>query len=216
MTPLIDTTYGDTRILVAAIADAETEFERQLPQSVLDESRQRFRSDTRQKEWLAARILLCHALRDPAAATALAYYPTGRPYLPGMRTGISISHSQGFVGLALSQCPRVGLDVEIRTSRAMRARQSFLSDKERQAFRTDKADIFTTLWSAKEAAYKWLDRPGTVVSQFSFHSFPLADEVQLHGFLHELPLLVHYRLYADFVVTWTDCPLPGEEVAPYR
>lgn len=61
MTPLIDTTYGDTRILVAAIADAETEFERQLPQSVLDESRQRFRSDTRQKEWLAARILLCHA-----------------------------------------------------------------------------------------------------------------------------------------------------------
>ena len=81
MTPLIDTTYGDTRILVAAIADAETEFERQLPQSVLDESRQRFRSDTRQKEWLAARILLCHALRDPAAATSLGLLPD-RPPLP--------------------------------------------------------------------------------------------------------------------------------------
>ena len=111
---------------------------------------------TRQKEWLATRLLLKEALGDDVT---ISYTVSGRPFLIGSTQHISISHTRKYVLLALAQEP-FGVDIEVWGSRALRLQQKFLSPDEACLLHSKEADeIAVRLWSAKESCYKYLDIP---------------------------------------------------------
>lgn len=120
------------------------------------------RSDKRFVEQLSIRLMLA---RVSGGETKLAYHPTGRPYLLNSPRQLSISHTRGVYALSLSDV-RHGLDVEQWGDRALRVSAKFLMPSERQLQAElsawgSPAQIATTLWSAKEAAYKFFDCPDT-------------------------------------------------------
>lgn len=136
------------------------DFKRLLPEAMLVDARERYKSETRRFEFLATRLLLRAVL---GSGVEIAYHPTGRPYLRGnVCSNISVSHTDGYVAIALS-VQRVGLDVERITLRQLRLRHRFMSPAEcEQAERFASPEQAAAIaWSAKEALYKLVDVPGT-------------------------------------------------------
>ena len=117
----------------------------------LDIVQQKFKSEVRQKEWLAVRIL-CHSLLSEPFE--IQYQESGKPYLKGTNLHISISHTKGYAALALSKTP-IGIDIETWSSKAMKLKSKFLQESEMQLYLTNKPeDDAVVLWSAKESVYK--------------------------------------------------------------
>lgn len=136
------------------------ELKQQLPETLVSVALGRFKSSQRQFEFLAVRLLLRAVCGE---AAQIAYYPTGRPYLYDTpQRYISISHTDGFVAIALSG-KDVGLDIELLSNRQLRLRQRFMSDEEwQQALQLLQPEVAAAIgWSAKEALYKLVDVPGT-------------------------------------------------------
>lgn len=82
--------------------------------------------------------------------------PRGRPYLEGRPLDFNLSHSCGWVAVALTAHGRVGLDIEMMKPErpADRIASRFFSAEEAQAVREKGAEWFYRLWTAKEAALK--------------------------------------------------------------
>lgn len=120
------------------------------------------RSDKRFVEQLSIRLMLCQLLGHDAE---LAYCETGRPLLTNRPWHLSISHTHRIFALSLSDV-RHGIDVEQWSDKALRVCSKFLKPAE-QPLQTQlsvlgsPAQTATTLWSAKEAAYKFFDCPDT-------------------------------------------------------
>lgn len=136
------------------------DLKQQLPETLVSVALSRFKSSQRQFEFLAVRLLLRAVCGE---AAQIAYYPTGRPYLYDTpKRYISISHTNGFVAIALSG-KDVGLDIELLSNRQLRLRQRFMSDEEwQQALQLLQPKVAAAIgWSAKEALYKLVDVPGT-------------------------------------------------------
>lgn len=116
-------------------------------------------------EVLSVRLLLRRLL---GRETRLAYHDTGRPYIPGSPLTASISHSARLYALSLAPF-RHGIDVEQWGDRALRLLPRFVSPEEAAALASARMPGLsdeqwaTLLWSAKEAAYKYYDIPGTTL-----------------------------------------------------
>ncbi len=131
-----------------------------LPASIVQQACSCYKSEKRQMEFLATRFLLRKVCGE---SVEIDYYPTGRPFLKGeFHRHISISHTEGFVVIALHDSP-VGLDVERLSQRQLSLRQRFMSDEEwTQALQFVSPDVAASIgWSVKEALYKLVDIPGT-------------------------------------------------------
>ena len=112
----------------------------------------RFGSRKRQCEWLATRVLLQHT---PYKDAEILYHTNGAPYLSCGDIHISISHTQGYVAIAIADTP-IGLDIEHSSRDAMRVIDAYLQPQEVERLWTE--DDPTTealrLWTVKEAAFK--------------------------------------------------------------
>ena len=70
----------------------------------------RFTAAHRRLEWLAVRVLLYTLSGEEKE---IAYHPSGKPYLADDSASISISHTKGYVAVALGLPGReVGVDIE--------------------------------------------------------------------------------------------------------
>ena len=136
----------------------EADFYAELPEALLTQAKQSFKSVKRQKEWLGVRLLLKHL---QGTNISIGYKSTGAPYLIESDKQISISHSGSLVALVLSD-ERVGLDVQVISDKPLKLISHFLSDDEISIMR-DESDALTAvkLWCAKEAVYKYLSIPET-------------------------------------------------------
>ena len=154
---------------------------------------------TRQKEWLATRLLLKEALGDDVT---ISYTVSGRPFLIGSTQHISISHTRKYVLLALAQEP-FGDDIEVWGSRALRLQQKFLSPDEACLLHSKEADeIAVRLWSAKESCYKYLDIPGLSLKNNIFLTQHDAQiEAHITSINNAVP--IYYQDFPYFVLTWT-------------
>lgn len=88
--------------------------------------------------------------------------PSGRPYLAEEKLFISISHTKGVFALSISRHQH-GIDVEQNGDKAMRVASMFTSAEELKRLgllNKNQAEWFTTIWSAKEAIYKYYDIEG--------------------------------------------------------
>lgn len=114
------------------------------------------KSDSRKREMLATRVLLKELMGEEKK---ICYYPSGKPFLCDESYEIGISHTQGYVAIALHKQKTMGLDIEQCTNKIFRVRERLITrydyidaDNER--------DHLLLHWSAKEAMFKYLNAEG--------------------------------------------------------
>jgi len=163
----------------------------------------------KRKQHLAGRYLLCHLAPDfPLSEIAIA--DSRKPYLKDEKYHFSISHCGDYAAAIVSKTTRVGIDIEIFDDKVLRIQHKFLSEKER-AFAGQDNDqslaLYTTLWCAKEAIYKWFSF-GKVNFKENIHlaPFSLKNEGSFSGHFDKgnlsASLLVRYRLFQKLSMTW--------------
>lgn len=192
----------------------------------------------RRLQHLAGRYLLAQA--DPAFPYAeLRVNEQGRPFLPDGSRHFSITHSGNLAAVILSRDRGVGVDLEFITPRVLKVAPRFLGTAERSwiAEHPGMSDsitnllvgpeamrLCTLLWSAKEAAYKWLGLPGidfaTDIEIAPFlpeHSGQIKARCRKDG---ELSFRIGYVYLEDSWLTWVSEPLtrhqPGHPLTAAR
>lgn len=126
------------------------------------------------------------------AFTPIHKQESGKPYLPHKKLEISISHTQHVYALSLSPQPH-GIDVEQRSNKAQKVAQMFTTSQETAPFLAPplytsikQADLYTTLWSCKEAIYKHQNT----------HDLSFRNHIHLHPLTNTLiqAILTHPHL----------------------
>jgi len=113
-------------------------------------------SESRKREWLTVRVLLKEMLSEEKE---ILYTSTGKPYLSDNSYQISISHTKGFVAVALHPKMKVGIDIEHISQRIHKIRSRFMNAKEEANLDKAHEEIHLLLhWSAKESMFKLLEK----------------------------------------------------------
>ncbi len=111
-----------------------------------------FKSERRQREWLATRLLIADML---GRYVPVEYDAAGKPCLSGMDAELSISHAEGIAAVLISPDVRAAVDIERITPRIMRIRNKYLHDSEIALIpENDMLRCLYIHWCAKEAMYK--------------------------------------------------------------
>ena len=112
-------------------------------------------SEKRKKEWLTVRVLLKEILGEEKE---ILYTSSGKPYFSDNSYQISISHTKGFVAVALHPEMKIGIDIEQISPRIHKIRSRFMNEKEEANLNKEHEEIHLLLhWSAKESMFKILD-----------------------------------------------------------
>ena len=198
-----DTPAEDIRLAIWQITEQEDFFLAKVPLSKV------IQHPHKRKQHLAGRYLLAFLAPDfPIGEIAIA--DSKKPYLRDDKYHFSISHCGDYAAAILSKTKRVGIDIEIFDPKILRIQHKFLSNKELDFIRQEKQNplsLYTTLWCAKEAIYKW----------FSFGRVNFKENIQLSSFLFkndgcfngrfvkenpDAALLVRYKLFQKISMTW--------------
>ncbi len=113
----------------------------------------RFKSVSRQKEWLAVRVLLNQLLYEKFQIT---YQRSGKPEISGHHSHLSISHTNDYAGIILNRKFQSGLDLQVITPKLERIRQRFLNPIEEEWYLSNGSDLYLLhlIWGAKEVLFK--------------------------------------------------------------
>ncbi|MBL7734101.1 MAG: 4'-phosphopantetheinyl transferase superfamily protein [Chitinophagaceae bacterium] len=142
---------------------------------------------------------------------------TRKPYLPDEKYHFSISHCGNYAAAIASSSHRVGVDIELISPTVARVSEKFLNDAEKKIVEGWASlpklhlQLLTTLWSAKEAIYKWY---GAGKVNFREHIRLQDDKIAVNAdgsidlrfaFLKDgvFPLRVEIRLLGNLVLAWT-------------
>lgn len=80
-------------------------------------------------------------------------YNNRKPIIKNKALNISISHTNGRVGVALSQ-NQLGLDMEVISIRTQKLLHRFINEKDKNFINADNIVDTTLLWTIKEATFK--------------------------------------------------------------
>ena len=135
------------------------------------------------------------------------YENNGKPFLPGFDKKISISHSQNYAAVMISEnfC---GVDIEKISPRAFKVARKFLDpDEITHSGRVSNDLFYTLLWSAKESIFKITGKPD-YLKQMHLLTPPLSTEGNiLVGAEHRNGIknfIVFYTTFDDHVLTWAN------------
>lgn len=166
------------------------------------------KSVQRKKEWLATRALLNELT---GKVTQISYHPDGRPFLNGLATNISISHTKGYAAILLHETTIPGVDIELNSRSAEKVATRILSTKELESCRENEGYSNKKLlvhWCAKEVIFKIVpEHSVSYLNQIhiSFsgsidgsHSFPgtFQSEAGL------LSVNLSYKSIEDLIIVW--------------
>ena len=162
-------------------------------------------SPKRRHERLSVRVLLRELCGEEKR---IAYEPSGRPYLADGSAQLSISHTRGYVAVALHPTRPVGVDIEQYGTRVHQVASRFLRADEAVTLATGDATYGLLLhWSAKETLFKLLGMEGVdFLQHLQLLPFTLQDAGTCYGCEYRSPAhrryVLHYVTHADFVLTW--------------
>lgn len=191
--PLVEKYHLKDRTTVGIWELVETEEELMNPidLSQLEAERLSDRNNPlKRKQFLAARHLLKELIGEKKS---IQYKKSGKPFLEESNRQISISHSERFVALALTEVQRVGVDIEVgRRPSLAKVPDYFLNDEEMAEVLTMKVDLeqLSLYWSAKEALYKYMDDEKLDI-RTSFRIFPF--EIKEQGLIEAQSLLSGFQ-----------------------
>lgn len=164
-----------------------------------------FGSEKRRCEWLAARILI---KRLVGYCADVCYSVDGKPFLRNDSRFVSISHTDGYVAVALHRDCNVGVDVEVVGAKALKLYHRFLSLAEINSIDKNNELLSILLnWSAKESFYKIIgNRGGSFAENFTVSPFVVGTSGEFlisytdNGeLIKRLP--VNYFVESDYVFT---------------
>ena len=163
-------------------------------------------SDTRKKEWLAARVLLKELCGEEKQ---IVYYKNGQPFLYDNSFNISISHTKGYIAVLIHPSKRVGVDIERISERVLKVQHKFLLEKDLMVIPVENELVQTSLlWSAKESLFKIMDvaeiqfaeqlhiEPFVLQQEGVFSAYETRTDVQQK-------FSVYYEVFSEMVLTWT-------------
>lgn len=156
---------------------------------------------------LAGRFLLRYLFPDfPYELIRIA--DTRKPFLPDAQYHFSISHCGDYAAALVSRDFRTGVDAEIPVARIERIASKFTTAEEQSIFDIagDNPDVreLTTIWSIKEAVYKWY---GDGEVDFRAHIRLLerdaaTQQVRCLFTKNNTTLDLHYRHFDHLVLAW--------------
>lgn len=132
------------------------------------------KSELHRRGFLSIRHLMAEAGYVDAD---LFYDENGKPHLKDGRQ-ISITHSNHFTGIIISNSTEVGIDIEKNRDKILRIAHKFTPLEEYRTIANNEALIgkLTVVWGCKEALYKIYSEPGLSFLQHIFvNEFKLSD-----------------------------------------
>ena len=200
---LNDHTYLGFWTITETIPELELLFQKLRP----DQEKCVFKSEVRQKEWLASRILAYLLLQNfTPEKHLLSSNENGKPEFAGTNFHVSISQSGGQVAVILSDSFEVGIDIEILREKILKIAFKFLSAKELE-FAGNNFEKICLYWSAKETLYKMYSRKQLlfienlhVGSVNSIESGELEGTVSTEDFNRNY--CVQYEKLGNFILTY--------------
>ena len=131
----------------------------------------------------------------------------GKPYFENSDVRFNVSHSKGYVAVAVSVGEELGVDVEATNlphDRALKMAERYFSESERQQILREEKS-FADLWSEKEAKAKLFGESiGNMLSKEKKESLDeKSDDVRIHSFsIDEFPVsLCTKRNFSTIVYT---------------
>lgn len=166
-----------------------------------------FKNEGRRLQWLAVRALLSSFL---SPRPTIAYQENGKPYLPGRKEDISISHSGTLAAIALSPSGTPGIDVEEIHPKIHKIAERFINSEENKYLQQNTlTEQLCIIWAAKEVLYKI--HPEGLLSfkeNLSVGPFTLADNFQLKGTINKDGKITHHKLtctkLGNYVLVYTE------------
>ena len=124
--------------------------------SLYEQGFQKFKSEKRQLEWLAVRVLLKELVGEEKT---IGYLSSGKPYLEDGSACISFSHTSGYVSVAVHPTKEVGIDIEQYGVRVQKLASRFVREDERVSVEAgDEVYALLLHWSAKETMFKLMEQ----------------------------------------------------------
>jgi len=172
------------------------------------EQQRSFKSEMKQKQWLAARVLM-HTMNPELGR--IYYRESGAPWLKEDYY-ISMSHSHERVGLLLNKTSDVGIDIQHFTPKISRIQHKFTSEFESDYIGSDKREEkLTLLWCAKEAIYKKMKIFGLIfkaeimVEPFEYRNRGVLKSTVRHN--NETRIIhLNYEILGDYTLVYTFNP----------
>ena len=157
----------------------------------------KFRSDNRKKEFLAIRALLHEIYPDDTPFVS--HELSGKPILSN-GYNVSISHTNGYAVLIVSEKDAVAVDIEYRSDRVSKVANKFIREDE------EAPDVLSQLinWSAKETVYKYFSSDNLEYFQMKMHHIQPANEgcVTIENMKRSTSVSVHYEITEAYVLTY--------------
>lgn len=112
-------------------------------------------SDSRRKEWLSVRTLVCELTNT---STPFSKTKLQKPFLPQHPDiGLSISHSDSYLAVLISPVRGVGIDIQELSIGAQNIQKKFMTQEEVDLClkaNLDQLTLSNLVWSNKEALFK--------------------------------------------------------------
>ncbi|MFK7812656.1 MAG: 4'-phosphopantetheinyl transferase superfamily protein [Maribacter sp.] len=117
----------------------------------------------------------------------LYYDAVGKPHLKD-GNHISITHSNQFTGIIISETQEVGIDIEMQRDKILRIAHKFTPIEEYRTIANSEALIrkLTIVWGCKESLYKIYAEPGlSFINHIVIKDFSLENDVTTGEVLYE-------------------------------
>ena len=199
--------YNKAEIAVWHVTETEEELI-QLSSVPTDEMEEisLFRSESQRRQKLAVRALLNEVFEEKMY---LNHHDNGKPYLENCVTNISITHTENYVAIIISDDDELGIDIESLDRNFAPVEQKALSEDEIDDLDDDKKnEQLAIYWCAKEAIFKRMSQSRVnFAEQIEVEKFNLKKEGELEAtFIHkdeyEEDFELEYMMFDRHVLVW--------------
>lgn len=196
-----------SRIGVWQITESEAELRAMtsVPSDELEEISY-IKSESLRKQKLAVRALL-DAMTE--GKVYLSHHDNGKPYLENDATSISITHTDKYVAIILSDGAEVGIDCESLDRDFSAVEKKALSEEEIDDLDNNKRnEQLAIYWCAKEAIFKLTSQYNVnFAEQIELDSFHIHHEGDLSATFtdkddYEYEFELHYITFDRYVLVW--------------
>ncbi|WP_053403967.1 4'-phosphopantetheinyl transferase superfamily protein [Persicobacter sp. CCB-QB2] len=168
---------------------------------------ERIRHASRRRESLAARMALLALLEEKKVEfRGLVVNENRKPFLKGGAGHISLTHGGQWAASAFYSQGPVGMDIEKISEKPVRVAERFCSEAELE-YAAGRKEYLTTLWTIKEAVYKWYGLGGVdfqkhiLVPGFQFEPTGGELDVMLDFKQLKIQLKICYFQVGDAILT---------------
>ena len=165
-----------------------------------------FRSESHRKQKLAVRALINELFEEKMY---LNHHDNGKPYLENCATTISITHTDKYVAVIISDYDELGIAVESLDRDFSAVEKKALSEEEIDDLDDDKKnEQLAIYWCAKEAIFKRMSQNRVdFAEQIEVEKFNVRKEGELeatfiHKDEHEEDFELEYMMFDRHVLVW--------------